>query len=223
MRRKEMLAVEKVTAFVTREHFDVPQILVLKHPVGDFQLPAGTVELGEAPEEAVIREVNEETGIDHAEVVSKLATATRVLGDNMKIVTRMSKIFSEPAYDSSSEGYGVTRGTPVEVLDEIGSFVEILTDPLDLKQEPPERSFRIRGYVRKSLLTSTVHRHLYHLKILEESPDDWTIFSDGLNFHLSWVPLEQTTILNEWHSKWLYSVYSKLLASHYDSHRQLDR
>lgn len=218
-----MLVVDKVTAFVTREHFELAQLLVFKHPKGDFQLPAGTVELGEAPEEAVIREVYEETGIDHANIVTKLNMYTRLLPENKKVVTRMSKIFSEPAFDSSSEGFGLTRGAPVEIIAEIGPFVEIVTDPLDFSQNPPERAYKIRGFIRKSLLASNIRRHLYHLKFSQVTSDSWTIFSDGLNFRLMWVALRPTANLNPYHSQWLKSVYSELLASHGDSRSEQEQ
>ena len=200
------MVVERVVALITRDQSEVAQLLVFKHPEGDVQLPAGTVELGESIEEAVIREVYEETGIDHAKIITKLISFTKTLPENNKIITRMSKIFSEPAFDSSSEGYGLTRGTPVEILAEIGPFVEIVTDPLDFSHRPAERAYRIRGYVRKSLLASKMSCHLFHLKAGEVTLDSWTIFSDGLNFQLAWVPIGSKTGLNPRHSQWLESV-----------------
>jgi 8-oxo-dGTP pyrophosphatase MutT (NUDIX family) len=212
-----MLIVDKVAAFITRDQSELDQLLVFEHPMGDIQLPAGTVELGESIEDAVIREVHEETGIDHAKIIAKLRSFARTLPEHDKIVTRMSKIFSEPAFDSSSEGYGLTRGTPVEVVAEIGPFVEIVTDPLDFSHSPPERVYRVRGYIRKSLLASKIRRHLFHLKVGEIMPDSWTIFSDGLNFQLTWVPIGSKTGLNPRHNQWLESVRSELLASYRDS------
>jgi 8-oxo-dGTP pyrophosphatase MutT (NUDIX family) len=214
-----MVAIDKVTAFVTRELQGQAQLLVFRHPKGDIQVPAGTVELGEKPEGAVLRELNEETGINHALILQRLATKIITLPSNRKIVTRMSKIFSEPSYDSSSAGFGVTRGTPVEILSESGSFFEILTDPIDYNQDPAERTYRIQGYLRKSLLTTTIHRHIYHLIVEEITPDSWTRFSDGISLRLTWTPLHPTTELNAIQSQWLRSVYPELLTSHLESHR----
>ncbi len=55
--------VEKVTAFITRGAKDERELLLIEHPNAGIQVPAGTVEDGETPEEAVIREATEETGL----------------------------------------------------------------------------------------------------------------------------------------------------------------
>jgi 8-oxo-dGTP pyrophosphatase MutT (NUDIX family) len=59
--------VKKVTAIVLRNRGKHPEVLVFDHPLDDgtfmIQLPAGTVEEGEAPESAVLRELHEETGV----------------------------------------------------------------------------------------------------------------------------------------------------------------
>lgn len=55
--------VEKVLAYITRGD----ELLVFEHagnPDAGIQVPAGTVEPGESLEKAVLREVQEETGLD---------------------------------------------------------------------------------------------------------------------------------------------------------------
>ena len=54
---------EKVTAFVIRKLASGEELLILQHPTAGFQLPAGTVNPGENPRVAVLREVAEETGL----------------------------------------------------------------------------------------------------------------------------------------------------------------
>ena len=60
--------IPKVTAIVLRESPDGTEMLVFDHPTEDegvmVQFPAGTVEPGEKPEDAVVRELMEETGIE---------------------------------------------------------------------------------------------------------------------------------------------------------------
>ena len=51
------MQLEKVTAFVTRERTAWGELLLFRHPFAGIQLPAGTVEPGESPDEAVVREV----------------------------------------------------------------------------------------------------------------------------------------------------------------------
>lgn len=48
------------------------QILAFRHPFAGFQIPKGTVEAGENVEAAVLRELEEESGIDTAKIVDKV-------------------------------------------------------------------------------------------------------------------------------------------------------
>lgn len=57
----------KVAAVVVRASVRGDEVLIFEHPQDDggvmLQLPAGTIEPGEAPEVAVLRELLEETGV----------------------------------------------------------------------------------------------------------------------------------------------------------------
>jgi len=68
--------VTKVLAYVTRDCEDGRrELLVFDHrdfPEAGIQVPAGTVKLRELPDVAVIREVEEETGIAGCRLLSKL-------------------------------------------------------------------------------------------------------------------------------------------------------
>ncbi|HEX5369446.1 MAG TPA: NUDIX domain-containing protein [Dehalococcoidia bacterium] len=59
--------VGKVTAVCIRYPSTTTEVLVFDHPLDEgglmVQLPAGTIEPDEAPEEAVMRELREETGV----------------------------------------------------------------------------------------------------------------------------------------------------------------
>ena len=62
MREVDFKIVEKVVAYVTSGD----RLLVFRHvhePEAGIQVPAGTVEPGESPDDAVIREAHEETGL----------------------------------------------------------------------------------------------------------------------------------------------------------------
>jgi 8-oxo-dGTP pyrophosphatase MutT (NUDIX family) len=65
--------IEKVTAFVTRPSDEGLALLLFEHPYAGIQIPAGTVEHGESPEAAVLREAAEETGL-------RMLTIRRALG-----------------------------------------------------------------------------------------------------------------------------------------------
>ena len=57
---------QKVQCYITREHGGETQVLVfehLDHPTAGIQVPAGSIEPGETPEKAALREAYEESGI----------------------------------------------------------------------------------------------------------------------------------------------------------------
>ena len=68
--------IDKVVAYVTREHNGELQLLVFEHEKkwseAGLQVPAGTVEKGESLEQAVLREVFEETGLRLVDSVKKI-------------------------------------------------------------------------------------------------------------------------------------------------------
>lgn len=69
-------------AYVTRERDGRKELLVFDQPASPeagTQVPAGRVDPGEALDQAVLRELYEESGIDRAEVIRELT----VLGDWM--------------------------------------------------------------------------------------------------------------------------------------------
>ena len=63
---QSLRVVEKVVAYITRDD----HLLVFRHVDSEagIQVPAGTLEPGESPNDGVIREAQEETGLDHLEV-----------------------------------------------------------------------------------------------------------------------------------------------------------
>jgi len=64
---------QKVQCYITREHAGSLQVLVFEHidyPDAGVQVPAGSIEPDETPEEAALREAWEESGIPELRVKS---------------------------------------------------------------------------------------------------------------------------------------------------------
>ena len=214
--------VEKVTAFVTRWQREGPELLVLQHQLTGHQLPAGTVEINESPENAVLREVAEETGLVDVKIVKYLGSIESTLSGNERVILLTTKLFSSPAYDSSSEGYMLGRGLPIRVTDNIGKFSAILCDPLDLHEQPPVRRHDVSGYVRSSVLGKQIRRHMFQIKPEARTPDTWQTQADGHVFELQWLRLDPPSKLHLAHSEMLDSIYEKLVVNDSPGESTLD-
>ena len=76
-----MLRRNKVYAYITREN----HLLVFRHvdvPEAGIQIPGGKIENGEEPDEAVMREAFEETGLEELQFGSYLGSDEWVISNN---------------------------------------------------------------------------------------------------------------------------------------------
>lgn len=62
------MIIQKVVPIVFRQQDEQLQILVFRHPLAGIQIVKGTVEQGESLENAALRELFEESGIDNASI-----------------------------------------------------------------------------------------------------------------------------------------------------------
>lgn len=67
---------DKVVACVLIDIESSPKILVFEHPppLSDFQIPKGTIEANEDPIVAVLRELEEESGLSNCNVVGRIGS-----------------------------------------------------------------------------------------------------------------------------------------------------
>lgn len=66
---------EKVLAYIIRSRGTTTEFLVHIHrdfPEAGIQVPAGTIDEGESPEQALLREIAEESGLAELEIVRKI-------------------------------------------------------------------------------------------------------------------------------------------------------
>ena len=93
--------VEKVTAFITRERIGVKELLLFKHPTAGIQIPAGTVEEGETPETAVMREVYEETGLRAVKIEKPIGCIENELEEDERVVSITTPIYTNPSLSAN--------------------------------------------------------------------------------------------------------------------------
>jgi 8-oxo-dGTP pyrophosphatase MutT (NUDIX family) len=181
------VAIEKVTAFVTRPTEEGIELLLLQHPYAGVQIPAGTVE-DESPEEAVLREVAEETGIDSATIRCNLGSDRGSLPEGQRIIATPTKVYARP--DATSFDWAYLRtGIQVTVNRRESGFSQITYEEPDRVPDPTFITMSITGWVPDGVLADSWVRHFYQLEFCGPSEERWTAFSDSHTFTLFWVPL----------------------------------
>lgn len=202
----------KVTALVTRETEKGRELLLFRHPTAGIQLPAGTVELNELPEIAVLRELQEETGIKDATLLSKIGEMLQPIPPQLYYILRTTKLFDEPTHDANTTGFTLFRGAAIRHLQDCQTFAQVAFEEYDLGQTPPTLVFYQEGYVRRSLLTRSVLRHFYHLTLTHDTPTEWDQWADGHLFHCYWSPLQPIPQLVWSQQDWLTFAYPSLIS-----------
>jgi ADP-ribose pyrophosphatase YjhB (NUDIX family) len=109
-----MLIVHKVVCCVTQSN----AVLCFQHPTAGKQIPKGTVEHAEAPEQACQRELTEETGLTFAGQLSLLGTLERIVGggyaEDGQLERHIWHVFEMPFVDLPSAWIHVAEGSSEE-------------------------------------------------------------------------------------------------------------
>jgi len=196
--------IEKVSAFILRPGITRSEILIFEHPFAGLQIPAGTVETGETCDEAVIREIQEETGLRNIEIVQKVGEDQTFTEADEAILTQTMRCFSWPAQTAQRTGPLFTRGMQMKIFERKVGFTHINYEEYDLNQETPKLIEKVDGWLPSEFLTHEIQRHYYRIRVLEETQEIWSHFADrGLTFHLRWVPLDPKPNLIGGQIKWL--------------------
>jgi 8-oxo-dGTP pyrophosphatase MutT (NUDIX family) len=195
--------IEKVTAFITRESGDGHDLLLFKHPNAGIQIPAGTVEDNETPEEAVLREVSEETGLTSLSVGQYLGCREDRLPEGQRILVESTKVYARPDVTSFDWAH-LRKGILVTLSGRrIGGFSQVTYDELDRVPNPSYVTMRITGWVPDTVLVVTRRRHFFHLEFDGQSEERWTVYSDYHDFALFWAPLEALPKIIHPQDEWL--------------------
>jgi 8-oxo-dGTP pyrophosphatase MutT (NUDIX family) len=97
---------------------------LFQHPYAGTQIPAGTVETGEAPEASAIRETKEETGLRNVMIDRYLGRQEVVLLDTRHMLLQSTRVYARPDL-MSFNWIQLTRGLTVTVERHTGDFTQI--------------------------------------------------------------------------------------------------
>ncbi len=204
-------ALGKVTAFITRATENGRELLVFLHPTAGLQVPAGTVEAGETPEAAVLRETAEETGLHGVSIVERLAVIPQALADDEWMVTERCVLQASPGTEGTLRlGGFLQRGQTVQVIDHNGGFQRVTFNEHKLEDDSFVAVSSQTGWVPSRCLTRSVQRSLFHLTPTEPTPQQWAVDADGHTFALFWISLDQPAGLIAPQQAWLDLVHDRL-------------
>jgi len=181
--------VEKVTAFIIRETKDGHDLLLFRHPSAGVQIPAGTVEDGETPKEAVLREAAEETGLAELSVRRYLGCAETRLSANQRIIIEQTVVYARP--DATSFDWAHFRKGVVVALTSraANGFTHVTYEEFDREPDPQYVTMCIAGWVPDDALGDTVQRHFFVLEFHGRSDERWMVHADRHIFVPFWAPL----------------------------------
>jgi 8-oxo-dGTP pyrophosphatase MutT (NUDIX family) len=211
---------DKVTAFITREGAAGRELLVFAHenPAAGVQVPAGTVEPGEPPAQAVLREAWEETGLPALRIVRPLGLLIEDLPAGIYALIGATPFLQAPDPHAPPQDLGFGRGAIlgrggyVTLAQVAGEWARVTHEDHDPASDPPYQPVRTTGWVPAARLAPRLTRHLFHLVSLEPAPAAWTALAEGrYRFHFSWVPLTPRPHLIGPQDRWLVRVYTDLL------------
>jgi 8-oxo-dGTP pyrophosphatase MutT (NUDIX family) len=202
---------EKVTAFVTRGLGNAAELLVFRHARSGVQVPAGTVDVGETPTDAAVREVAEETGLTAVRLVRALGRQVDDLAPEHRGVLRTEPLRGAPSDDAPLAGGIAYRGLTVPCAGEENGYARVgLLEWEDLEHEPRVLASERWGWVPADSVCTRRVREFYHFTPTAPTANAWSQqTSDGNDavFELYWVPLvprprliaEQAAWLESWH------------------------
>ncbi|MEJ2732658.1 MAG: NUDIX domain-containing protein [Anaerolineae bacterium] len=193
--------VEKVTAFVTRSSEDGQDLLLFQHPNAGVQVPAGTVEEGETPEAAVLREAVEETGLAPLTIRRALGCTEQRLPEGQRVIDQPTKVYARPDPTSFDWAY-LRTGIRVTASRRSSGFSQVTYEEYDCEPDRRYVTMAITGWVPDEVLADTICRHFYELVYAGPTEERWTVFTDNHTFTLFWAPLadlpEIVAPQNEW-------------------------
>lgn len=199
----------KVTAFVIRTFPTGKELLLLRHPFAGYQLPAGTVNLNETPENAVVREVAEETGLKNVPISTALGHRDTLLPPDRAVLIHPTRIFSRPD-PASFDWIEVNHGLWVDVFRKQDGYTQIRYQEPDNYPDIHYITYEFTGWVPDEVLSQTQRRYFFLLNFSGRTPVSWKVNSDWHTFTLSWEPLDDLPQIVSPQDSWLEVLFAYL-------------
>jgi 8-oxo-dGTP pyrophosphatase MutT (NUDIX family) len=196
----------KVTAFIIRAGTAGPELLLFQHPTAGIQLPAGTMEEGETPAEAALREAWEETGLANLQVHAYIGLQEQTLPADRLAVCRTTKVYARP--DRTSFDWAeLRRGLQVGVERRECEFVHVTYKEWDRFPDPTYISYQITGWAPMDAFSALVRRHFFHLTVGGVAPDTPpAVFTDHHFYQPFWASFNALPTIVEPQQSWLKFV-----------------
>ena len=200
---------EKVTAFVLRTLPTGKELLVLRHPFAGYQLPAGTVNLNESPENAVVREVAEETGLINVPIQADYGFRDTLLPPDRAVLIHPTRVFSRPD-PASFDWIDVGHGLWLDVLRKQSGYTQVRYQEPDQLPNYSYNTYEFTGWVPDEFLSQTQRRFFYLLKFAGQTPVSWKVNSDWHTFTLFWAPLDDLPEFISPQDTWLEVLFEHM-------------
>lgn len=178
----------KVTAFVTRTRGDGEhEVVLIDHPHGGIQFPAGTMEEGEAPAVAARREAWEETGLSAFGETRAVGEYEVEMPSPQAAILRRTPVYMRPRGDAESMA-SLRNGLGVSIARSQDGFVQLTY----AQHEDVEReilSAQIVGWAPQEAITRHVRRYFFVLPFTGQAPATWMHTADHHHWRLFWAPV----------------------------------
>ena len=206
--------IEKVTAFITRSTSHGPDLLLFGHPHAGIQIPAGTVEAGEAPDQAVVREAREESGLTALTLREYLGCTEDHFTGKHRLIREQTKVYARP--DATSFDWAQFRtGIPVTLTGQhAGDFSQVRYEEWDRWPDPQYITYAITGWVSDAMLCDTIKRYFYHLEFQGQTEERWSMNTDKHHFNLFWAPLSHLPAIISPQDGWLVFLFKAQALPH---------
>jgi 8-oxo-dGTP pyrophosphatase MutT (NUDIX family) len=205
--------VGKVTALIVRPGSGKPDLLLFQHPHAGIQIPAGTIEPGETPAAAALREAAEETGLTQFAAVEALGYRDELLPPDERVTAQNATLYTRPAADHSY-GLAIRSGIGVRVERAGDGFTQISYEEWDTDVTPPYVSYRLTGWVSNTTLAVGRRRHFFLLRYEQPTPERWQVDTDDHRFTLFWAPLAALPVIVSAQAHWVTMLPSALIGGH---------